>query len=140
MLFKMLGLERTWQVHQDSMPRPRQVFVTQSRMLAGKVEEYFVKMLESLAAGAQSPKELAKHASIGVVRDEGLVDLDDEENWRSDLPKRFSELRDNHFPLFVTFDKVSFIASFGAFLTLNRHIAMQITRGGLCRRRLQTRR
>ncbi|EIN13316.1 P-loop containing nucleoside triphosphate hydrolase protein [Punctularia strigosozonata HHB-11173 SS5] len=106
MLFKMLGLERTWHLHKESMPRPRQVFVTQSRVLATKVEEYFGKMLDSLAAGAQSAKELSKLSTIRTGRDEGLVDLDDEENWRSDLPKRFSELRDEHFPLFITYDKL----------------------------------
>jgi hypothetical protein len=35
------------------------------------------------------------------------VDADDELNWRSDLPTKYSDLKDEHFPLFITFDRVS---------------------------------
>ena len=35
-----------------------------------------------------------------------LVNQDDNDKWRSDLPERFSELRDEHFPLFITYDLV----------------------------------
>lgn len=41
-----------------------------------------------------------------------MVDEDDQENWRSDLPRQFSALEDEHFPLFITFDKVSCRTSF----------------------------
>ncbi len=41
MLFKMLLVERTFQLMESDLPRPRQVFVTKSRMLAKKVQEYF---------------------------------------------------------------------------------------------------
>lgn len=109
MLFKMLGIERAYELRRDSMSKPRQIFVTQSRMLAGKVAEYFAKLLESLSAAAYSPeklKQLAQQKKSPQEEDEVLVDEDDEVNWRSDLPRKFSLLEDKHFPLFLTFDRV----------------------------------
>lgn len=111
MLFKMLGIERAWETVceslNDSISRPRQVFVTQSRVLAEKVEEYYRKLTESHAAAMRSMQESAQ---IGAQKqnpeDRALIDQDEEEFWRGSLPKRFSELRDEHFPLFVTFDHV----------------------------------
>jgi hypothetical protein len=49
MLFKMLEIERAFKLEQDSMNKPRQIFVTQSRVLASKAEEYFAKFLDSLS-------------------------------------------------------------------------------------------
>jgi hypothetical protein len=48
MLFKILGIQRAWEMSAVDMPKPRQIFVTISRVLATKVEEYFTKLLESL--------------------------------------------------------------------------------------------
>ncbi|OBZ79119.1 hypothetical protein A0H81_00134 [Grifola frondosa] len=99
MLFKMLGIERSWEAYRDAMPKPRQLFVTQSRVLAEKVEEYFAKLIESLATANQSPKELINIAATKKNQQEqGLVDRDEEIYWRGDLPKRYSELKDEHFP------------------------------------------
>ncbi|KNZ80017.1 TPR and ankyrin repeat-containing protein 1 [Termitomyces sp. J132] len=108
MLFKMLWIERTFQTNSNDVPRPRQMFVTKSRVLAGKVEEYFLKLLESLNVTSQSPENLRKLvlAKRNQTDDDNLVDLDDEDNWRSDLPRKFSELQDSHFPLFLTFDRL----------------------------------
>lgn len=77
-------------------------------MLAGKVEEYFLKLMESLVMGSHTLQELAVIVKNRPVRqdDDGLIDVDDEENWRDDLPKQFSLLEDKHFPLFITYDKV----------------------------------
>jgi hypothetical protein len=123
MLFKILGIERIWSNDPEAMPKPRQVFVTQvgslfatqlcvshvhlpqSRMLASKVEEYFSKLLDSLATAHHTPKELTRIAK--KAKESRLVDEDDEENWRGDLPTKFSQLQDEHFPLFVTYDRVS---------------------------------
>jgi hypothetical protein len=102
MLFKMLGIERACAMHgSKDMVKPRQLFVTQSRVLAGEVEEYFSKLMESLATASHSPRELAKLVKIKQTKQEegGLVDLDDEINWRNDLPDRFSLLDEQHFPL-----------------------------------------
>ncbi|KAI0770957.1 hypothetical protein BD413DRAFT_613484 [Trametes elegans] len=107
MLFKMLGIERSWENYRDMMPKPRQLFVTQSRVLAEKVEEYFTKLLESLATANQSPTELAKLAARKKVqRQQGLVDRDEEIYWRGDLPKRYGTLKDEHFPMFLTYDHI----------------------------------
>ena len=111
MLFKMLGIERTWDTLQgsldDGLSRPRQIFVTQSRVLAEKVEEYYRKLTESHAAAMRTVEESAQ---IGAQKqkpeDRALVDKDEEEFWRGTLPKKFSDLQDEHFPLFVTFDQV----------------------------------
>lgn len=108
MLFKMLGIERAFQAQQHSISKPRQLFVTQSRVLAGKVEEYFAKLLESLSTAGQSPKEMAKVAKSKKLKEEGgLIDLDDDVAWRADLPQKFSLLQDEHFPLFLTFDRLA---------------------------------
>lgn len=108
MVFKILGIERAWQGLSDEMPRPRQLFVTQSRVLAEKVEEYFSKMSLSLASAVQTYEELAQLAARKKEeQDRGLVDREEEILQRDDLPQRWSELQDEHFPLFLTFDHVS---------------------------------
>ena len=105
MLFKMLGIQHTWQQYPDMSPKPRQVFVTQSRVLATKVEEYFAKLMLSLKAAAYSPEEL-RAIEKDVEQEMEYVDQDDNEQWRSDLPERYSGLLDEHFPLFITYDRV----------------------------------
>jgi len=105
MLFKMLAIHRTWQQYPDMGPKPRQVFITQSRVLATKVEEYFVKLMSSLDTAAYSPEEL-RGIGKDVEQDIEFVDQDDNEQWRSDLPGKFSELLDENFPLFITYDRV----------------------------------
>ncbi|KAF8895020.1 hypothetical protein CPB84DRAFT_1782432 [Gymnopilus junonius] len=109
MMFKMLGIERAYAMRKDSMQKPRQIFVTQSRVLAGKVEEYFSKLLDSLATAEKSKEELAQLIKMRKQQkdDEGLIDIDDDQNWRNDLPQKFSELRDENFPLFLTFDRLA---------------------------------
>ncbi|KAH9949529.1 hypothetical protein B0H21DRAFT_728406 [Amylocystis lapponica] len=107
MMFKMLGIERSAQAYGDTLLKPRQLFVTQSRVLAEKVEQFFAKLLGALNTSNLSPRELEKMSVIGKVKEEqGLVDLDEEIARRGDLPKRFSELVDDHFPMFATFDQV----------------------------------
>ncbi|KAI6010465.1 hypothetical protein BKA83DRAFT_4583538 [Pisolithus microcarpus] len=95
MLFKMLGIQRAWQLHSEGfdtsrpdMPRPRQIFVTKSSMLANKVEEYFMKLLESLSLAGCTLEELARL---------------NQDTWT----ERYSELEDHHFPLFLTFDRLA---------------------------------
>jgi hypothetical protein len=120
MLFKMLGIERAWAMLGGDGPRPRQLFVTQSRVLAEKVEEYFTKLLQSLAISSCSLQELAEMAKTRKDNqaEEMMVDRDDEINWRGDLPTRFSQLEDKHFPLFVNFDRVSYLLFWFRFETL----------------------
>ena len=108
MLFKMLGIENSWQQNRELRPnRPRQLFVTQSRMLADKVEEYFIKLLQSLVLASKTEGGISELLERQKNREEaGLVDQDEATNWREDLPRRFSDLQDAHFPMFITFDKV----------------------------------
>ena len=110
MLFKMLLIERTFHLVGSDIPRPRQVFVTKSRMLAKKVQEYFSKLATSLSRASQTLSELLELSKIDVDHDVeagGLYDEDDDQEWRADLPERFSALEEKHFPLFVTYDGVS---------------------------------
>ena len=108
MLFKMLGIERAYKMLSEDLAHPRQVFVTQSRVLVGKVEEHFFKYLESLSAGSSEHHDTFQRIKNRNVDDGFLVHVDDDEEWRNDLPRRYSKLEDHHFPLFITFDGVSF--------------------------------
>jgi hypothetical protein len=102
----MLGIERAYaqQSEGSSIARPRQVFVTQSRVLATRVEEAFSKLMASLAATNKSKEELEELAEQQKLS--GLYDVDDDVAWKTGLPKKFSLLQDEHFPLFLTFDRV----------------------------------
>ena len=112
MMFKMLGIERSAQALGEALPKPRQLFVTQSRVLAEKVEQFFLKLLGALNSSALSPDELCNMETLKRTQmDQGLVDLDEEFALRGDLPKRFSELRDEHFPMFATFGQVGHLRS-----------------------------
>ncbi|KAI0693657.1 hypothetical protein BC835DRAFT_1352925 [Cytidiella melzeri] len=109
MLFKMMGIERAYDnlraEYDQDLPRPRQLFVTQSRVLAEKVQEYYTKLAESHAAAKRTAEESSKLATQKSRRqEEGLVDRDEEEFHHGTLPKSFKELEDEHFPLFVTYD------------------------------------
>jgi hypothetical protein len=108
MLFKMLGIERAYSMLSEDLAHPRQVFITQSRVLVGKVEELFFKYLESLSAGSSGLQNTFQRIRNRDVDDGFRIDEDDNEEWRSDLPQKYSELEDRHFPLFITFDAVSF--------------------------------
>jgi len=101
----MLGIQRTWQQYPDMGPKPRQIFVTRSRLLATKVEEDFERLMASLVAAEYSPEELHRMGK-DAEHDVEFVDQDDNDQWRSDLPERFSDLSDEHFPLFITYDRV----------------------------------
>ncbi|KAK7064824.1 UvrD-like helicase ATP-binding domain-containing protein [Favolaschia claudopus] len=105
LLYRMLLVEADSQASNEDgpeTPKRRQLFVTQSRILAEKVEEHFDKLTAGYRPSSSEPDNTAKPRSSAFA----LVDIDDELEWRSDLPKRFSELKDEHFPLFVTFDRL----------------------------------
>ncbi|KAI0369977.1 hypothetical protein BV20DRAFT_330785 [Pilatotrama ljubarskyi] len=105
MLFKMLGIERSWGAMGEGMTKPRQLFVTQSRVLAEKVEDYYRKLQQSLTTAGCSHTELKEMAAKGSMqRRQRLVDADEEVFWRADLPKRYGALEDDHFPMFLTYD------------------------------------
>ena len=103
----MLGIERAWDLSPDMWDncKPRQIFVTQSRVLATKVDEYFSQLILSLNAASYSPEELQK-MEVNPKKEMEFIDLDDIDQWRTDLPSKFSELTDENFPLFITYDQV----------------------------------
>ena len=107
MMFKMLGIERSWRMYGGELVKPRQMFVTQSRVLAEKVQEYFEKLHESLLVANKSPEELKQMVSLMKARQGPLlVDLDEEADIPGHLPSQYGDLTDDHFPLFVTYDQV----------------------------------
>jgi hypothetical protein len=105
MLFRMLSLEQTPMKGLER--KVRQLFVTQSRVLAGRVKDYFLQLLDTLDAAQQTPEQIEaiqqdKKPDLHI----DLVDLDEDHESKMDLPARFSDLEDRHFPLFLTFDQV----------------------------------
>ncbi|KAH9017010.1 hypothetical protein EDB85DRAFT_2203580 [Lactarius pseudohatsudake] len=104
-VFKIFGIERAWQNRGSIGPRPRQLFLTKSQLLANKVEHEYVDLLFSLYAGPDTPQyicERIKHWNS--CRKNNALDQDSAEGMRDDLPEKFSELQDGHFPLFITVD------------------------------------
>jgi hypothetical protein len=104
MLFKMLGVQRSSTTY--SHRKIRQLFITQSKILAERVKEYYVKLMQSSATPDRHELEIAYQAAQRAQAEKELMELDDEDDTQSGLPQKFSELTDDHFPLFVTFDKV----------------------------------
>jgi hypothetical protein len=100
MLFKMFNHEQS-----SAAQKPRQVFITQSRVLAERVQEYYIRLAQSLATGRQNQEETT-NITQGTRAEKKLMELDEDDHGQSRLPKKFCELTDDHFPLFVTFDKV----------------------------------
>ncbi|KIJ45080.1 hypothetical protein M422DRAFT_207261 [Sphaerobolus stellatus SS14] len=113
MVFKMMNYEmlKTQQSKGDSSNavQYRQLFVTQSRILASRVQDYFHKMMISSMTGLKNAADLERLAQQNHPEKENgnMMELeDDEDDERADLPKRFSELQDHHFPLFLTVDQL----------------------------------
>lgn len=102
-MYKMLGIEKTARMASE---RVRQVFITQSKVLAEKVEESFNAMLETYSSHFMSIEERHWRSTRRKHAEKHLVELDAEADDFSNLPSRFSDLEDKHFPLFLTFDKV----------------------------------
>lgn len=107
-VFKILGIERAWQNRGSIGPRPRQLFITKSQLLADKVEQDYVDLLLSLYAGPDTPQYVCERIQHWKShRKEKVSDPDGAEGMRDDLPEKFSELQDSHFPLFITVENVS---------------------------------
>ncbi|KZV65378.1 hypothetical protein PENSPDRAFT_614150 [Peniophora sp. CONT] len=103
--FKIAGIERAWaQLADAQTPRPRQVFVTRSANLVRHVEGEFVAFARSEAIAPNAPPHLVARANR--IREQKQEQLYEDGAWRADLPKRFSQLQDEHFPLFVTYDEL----------------------------------
>jgi hypothetical protein len=96
----MIGIEKLFE-QMEEVSKPRQVFVTQSRVLAQRVQEYYQNLVRSSSA------TLGKMAKPAEDEEHILADLDDEDAGAFGLPQKYSMLEDKHFPLFVTYDQVS---------------------------------
>ncbi|KAF9493953.1 hypothetical protein BDN71DRAFT_1027051 [Pleurotus eryngii] len=132
MLFKMVCVEASYDVMKATTRKPRQLFVTHSRVLATKVAEYFSKLTSSLNLASRSLQELKLHKDA-VHQDIGMIDTE-EEAAEVDLPPLFSQLKEQHFPLFITYtqlcamlgadytDKGFFTKRSGTFVTYDRFL------------------
>ncbi|KAJ7222531.1 hypothetical protein GGX14DRAFT_429000 [Mycena pura] len=100
MLYKMLLIEASSKLSTPETRKSRQLFVTQSRILADKVWEHFAKLL-----GGYQPSAISENLKAARRADRALVDVE-ESDWRTDLPKKYSDLQDTDFPLFVSFDQL----------------------------------
>ncbi|KAK7040180.1 hypothetical protein VNI00_009986 [Paramarasmius palmivorus] len=109
LLFKMLLVERTYKLAEPGTPRPRQIFVTQSPILAKKVSQYFAMLDQSLVAADGDHDRLAELSNASAAADDDLnmISAEDVEDWWNHLPQQFSQLEDGHFPLFLTWNKLS---------------------------------
>lgn len=108
MLYKMLSIERARALAWSSTRKPRQLFVTKSPTLATQVGEHFNKLEKSLELAGLSLEEIAQQRQPELQSQNiGLIHARDMS--RRDLPDKFSELRDEHFPLFITYEKVALL-------------------------------
>lgn len=106
-VFKIFGIERAWHNRGSVGPRPRQLFITKSWLLADKVERDYMNLLLSFSAGPDTPQYIRDRIQHWDLRKKNKVlDPDDVGGIREDLPDKFSDLQDKHFPLFITVDTV----------------------------------
>ncbi|KAJ7171695.1 hypothetical protein C8R43DRAFT_874648, partial [Mycena crocata] len=101
MLYKMLLVEASSEFSTSNTQKIRQLFVTQSHVLADKVKEHFTKLL-----GGYRPAAVSENVRAAKKADRALVHFE-ENDWRTDLPKKYSDLQDTDFPLFISFDQLS---------------------------------
>ncbi|CUA74878.1 TPR and ankyrin repeat-containing protein 1 [Rhizoctonia solani] len=99
-VFKMIGIEKLFE-QMEEVAKPRQVFVTQSRVLAQRVQEYYQSLVTSSSDTPDKPSKSPED------EEHVLADLDDEDASAFGLPPKYSMLEDRHFPLFLTFDQAS---------------------------------
>ncbi|KAF7306321.1 UvrD-like helicase ATP-binding domain-containing protein [Mycena indigotica] len=99
MLYKMLLIETS--CLQLSARPVRQLFVTQSRTLADKVGEHFRHLISGYR-----PTAVARNLIASKIAGRALVKREERDKLRDDLPSRYSELQDHHFPLFISFEQL----------------------------------
>lgn len=106
----MFGLERAWEhLAHPQASRPRQMFVTKSSLLSKKVEQEFISFIKYDAMSENAPPHFVQRArNIEHLDPDALFTKEHLGIWRGDIPDRYSELKDEHFPLFVTYNEVGF--------------------------------
>ena len=91
-------------------PRPRQIYLTKSPLLVEKVEQEYLALWLDLGVGSDIPEYVSEHLERRDARKKTNAFLvDNSGGEREDLPTRFSELSDHHFPLFITIDSVGIL-------------------------------
>lgn len=106
----MLGLEKAYEKSPEIATRGklRQVFLTQSPVLAAKVKSYYQSIVDTASTANLSARELielVKKRETAAVED--LEDLEDVAV--KGLPSRFSQLTAEHFPLFISVDTLLYL-------------------------------
>ncbi|PIL29941.1 hypothetical protein GSI_07852 [Ganoderma sinense ZZ0214-1] len=96
MMYKIISVERGWCTASWYLPRPRQLFVTRSGMLSRQVQRTVGQILESFRLADMTQQEL-----VDIWRRKA----ESAEHCRP-LPRKWSELEDDHFPLMISFDKL----------------------------------
>ena len=107
-IFKMFGIERAWEhLAHSQAARPRQIFVTKSSLLAKKVEQEFISFIKYDSTSENASTHFVQRARRVVHLDSDELFTNEHLGiWRSDIPSRYSELSDEHFPLFTTYNGV----------------------------------
>ncbi|KAG8748764.1 hypothetical protein FRC11_011909, partial [Ceratobasidium sp. 423] len=85
----------------------RQLFVTRSPVLTRRVAAYYNGLINSNAIASKSPEQLQlMRQSNQKDQPRDILEFDNEADLRDDLPDRYSELKEEHFPLFISFDRL----------------------------------
>lgn len=91
----------------DSLRPTRQLFVTRSKVLTQHIASNYRGLIDSSEIANKSDEELEEiRKSNQKYQNRELVEFDNEVDLREDLPRRFSQLTEANFPLFVSFDKL----------------------------------
>ncbi|KAF8751908.1 hypothetical protein RHS01_08270 [Rhizoctonia solani] len=99
LIYKIRAVDQENTAKEDQQPI-RQMFVTRSRVLAQHVESTYQGLAEFTNIALKSEEELEAMAKQSREDpDRALVEFDTEVDLRADLPSRYSDLDDSHFPL-----------------------------------------
>ncbi|KEP48194.1 UvrD/REP helicase amino-terminal domain protein [Rhizoctonia solani 123E] len=105
LIYKMRAIKQAVTALEEK--EKRQLFVTRSPVLARHVESSFRGLVDSATIANKTPEELAEMAKIQENRPApALVEFDSEVDLRKDLPARYSLLKEDHFPLFLSFERL----------------------------------
>lgn len=96
MIFRLMSVEIA---SDHTEERYRQMFITQSPTLVKRVRAYYSQLRSSTS---QQAGDIENPYQTFIT----LQDSDIHSDNFSHLPERFTQLKDTHFPLFITFDKV----------------------------------
>lgn len=101
-IFKMLALESLWMQNPYTLDssKPRQLFVTKSQVLANRVQRFFGRLFDAHILGEDVGTSEHDDDNEDLLRGEEDAVRD------ANLPWRLSELTDDNFPLFLSYDRV----------------------------------